>query len=336
MKKILFVCLMMGLAFVTGCSAGSNEDKEQSVDVKESQELKQQISTESIDFSSLEGFQTLQNDKITHIHGIGYPNSDSGLFIATHHGLKVYSDHLWFETKQNNHDYMGFQATQEGFFSSGHPEQGSDLKNPLGLQFSDDFGQTLEQVNFYGESDFHYMAASYESNQIYVVNEQPNSKIGTGLFFSKDGKDWIQSKLSGLPAVSANNLGVHPNLGHIVGLSTPKGLYLSHDNGDTFSLFSEEVPVYAFVLKENSILYVMENKGKFKLVEQPLESDDLTDRKLPELAGNEVITNVAISPNDEKEISIATNNGSVWISLDNGENWTSIIEAGKITTHHQS
>lgn len=331
MLKKLFICIFFGLAIVSGCS---NEERDVKEDANESIESKEESPSNGVDITKHEAFQPMKEEGITHIHGIGYPNSQSALFIATHHGLKVYSNGSWFETKQNNHDYMGFQATSTGFYSSGHPEEGSNLKNPLGLLFSNDYGQTLKQLSFYGESDFHFMALSYESNQVYVVNEHPNSEIGAGLFFSKDGKTWTQSKLSGLPAVSAQSIAVHPKLGQIIGLSTPKGLYLSHDNGDTFSLVTKDVPVFSFVFKENSILYVMEEKGALKLVEQSLESDDFTEKNLPKLVQDETVTSLAVSPLNEREISISTSKGSVWVTSDDGKNWTWIIEAGKMVNHH--
>ena len=108
----------------------------------------------------------LKDEKIDHIHGAGYPGNDEGLYIATHHGVKIYRNGKWYETIENNHDYMGFQATKEGFYSSGHPEEGSNLKNPLGLVKSTDKGEKLKKVAFYGESDFHYLATGYNSPAI--------------------------------------------------------------------------------------------------------------------------------------------------------------------------
>ena len=51
-----------------------------------------------------------------------------GVSIATHSGIKVYQNGKWLEAKTGLHDYMGFQATKNGFFASGHPEPGANLK----------------------------------------------------------------------------------------------------------------------------------------------------------------------------------------------------------------
>ena len=51
----------------------------------------------------------------------------------------------------------------------------SNLKNPLGIMKSTDQGNTLEKIKFYGEIDFHYLAASYYNHTLYVYNEHPNS-----------------------------------------------------------------------------------------------------------------------------------------------------------------
>src|SRR5688500_10790897 len=80
-----------------------------------------------------EYFIKAENEKIAHIHGAGYWGEEGIPVIATHNGPFEYRDKTWYKTTRNNHDYMGFQPTKEGFYSSGHPEEGSDLKNPLGL-----------------------------------------------------------------------------------------------------------------------------------------------------------------------------------------------------------
>ena len=51
-----------------------------------------------------------------------------GISIATHSGIKVYQNGKWFETATQLHNYVGFQATEDGFFASGHPEPGEFLK----------------------------------------------------------------------------------------------------------------------------------------------------------------------------------------------------------------
>src|SRR5699024_9778270 len=135
---------------------------------------------------------------------------------ATHTGLKKHDGQDWYATTDNNHDYMGFSMTKEGFYSSGHPGEGSNLKNPLGLIKSVDDGKTLDQLAFYGETDFHYLTAGFDSDAIYAINQQPNSEIDEGLFYTLDeGKTWTKSEFSGIESDSIGNIAAHPTKAEI-------------------------------------------------------------------------------------------------------------------------
>ncbi|MBM7661906.1 hypothetical protein JOC85_002713 [Bacillus mesophilus] len=325
---VFFIGLTVVLLFFFSSCSDSNSDHENKTEPGIQHES-MKAKTVGIDFAGHDFFQPVSNS-ISHIHGIGYPNNQEALFIATHHGLKVYSNGIWYETKEHNHDYMGFQATSEGFYSSGHPEEGSTLLNPLGLLKSEDFGKTIEKVSFYGESDFHHMSASYYTPSIYVVNTVPNSKLGTGLYYSLDGGEvWMQSELEGLPQASAHSLATHPRLAKIVGISTPEGLFLSHNNGNTFSLISEERSIGTFFIKDESILYVTAD-GEESLLEQSLESDDTKQIPLPTLSEGDSILYLAVNPLHEQEISFGTVAGDVWRTEDYGDSWSNILEKGNV------
>lgn len=56
---------------------------------------------------------------------------------------------------------MGYVATDNGFYSSGHPHPSAGLINPFGLIKSSDGGHTLTKLGFEGESDFHLMGVGY-------------------------------------------------------------------------------------------------------------------------------------------------------------------------------
>ena len=97
----------------------------------------------------------------------------SGVSIATHSGIKVYQNGKWLEAKTGLHDYMGFQATKNGFFASGHPEPGANLKNPLGLMKSSDGGNTLEKLAFMENLIFITLLSDIIRKQfIYTMNVQ--------------------------------------------------------------------------------------------------------------------------------------------------------------------
>jgi hypothetical protein len=335
LKYIVFIVSLgtMLVLFYSSCSDTIDQDHTsnhaESQNNKKIDESDQLI--KAIDFASHDFFRPITTDRITHIHGLGYPNNQEALFIATHHGLKVYTQGKWYETVSNNHDFMGFQATATGFYSSGHPEEGSDLKNPLGLLRSEDLGESLQPLSFYGESDFHHMSASYFSERVYVVNTHSNSEIGSGLYFSQDmGRTWTNSVMEGLPATSAHALATHPKLAKIVGISTPEGLYLSHDSGNSFSLVSEALPVGALFIKDESVLYVIQENKELHLLEQSLESDDTQETELPPINDDDAILYLAVNPHNEEEMSFYTIKGSVWMTTDNGKSWLNIVAEEKL------
>jgi hypothetical protein len=71
--------------------------------------------------------------EILHIHGLGFSGDGQRLFVPAHTGFQVYAHGGWFTPNVPPHDYMGYVATDDGFYSSGHPAPNSDLVNPLGL-----------------------------------------------------------------------------------------------------------------------------------------------------------------------------------------------------------
>ena len=90
-----------------------------------------------------------------HVHGLSYSADGRQIFIPSHNGLAVYSDGRWSMAPGPAHDYMGFSATRQFFYSSGHPAPNSGLVNPFGLIRSKDGGKTWDKRGLEGESDFH-------------------------------------------------------------------------------------------------------------------------------------------------------------------------------------
>ncbi|KWU60996.1 F510_1955 family glycosylhydrolase [Priestia megaterium] len=275
----------------------------------------------------------LKDEKIDHIHGAGYPGNDEGLYIATHHGVKIYRNGKWYETIENNHDYMGFQATKEGFYSSGHPEEGSNLKNPLGLVKSTDKGKKLKKVAFYGESDFHYLATGYNSPAIYVVNSQPNSKIGQGLYFSEDkGETWNLSQLNGMPQTPANSIAAHPEEVGTIGIATQQGLYLSKDKGNNFKLFSQVQNVTALSINKESVIYSTLSNQKSALISKPLNGKEAEEEiAIPSLDKDDTILFINVNPFNPSKMSFITKGNDIYLTENGGRKWNKTLEDGKIT-----
>src|SRR3970040_1567136 len=129
---------------------------------------------------------------ITHVHGFSYSPDGKRLMIPSHHGLTVYENGEWSIEPGPRHDYMGFSATAKNLYSSGHPAPGSGLVNPFGLIRSRDGGRTWEKLGLEGETDFHLLATSWNTNAIYVWNPAPSSRMkAPGLHYQvNDGFGW--------------------------------------------------------------------------------------------------------------------------------------------------
>ena len=98
---------------------------------------------------------------VSHIHGLAMDPADPDrVLIATHAGLVAYRDGALSKVGDLSTDLMGFSIGPDGqFFASGHPGNGEDGPNALGLIESGDGGQTWDSVSLSGEADFHALVA---------------------------------------------------------------------------------------------------------------------------------------------------------------------------------
>lgn len=277
-----------------------------------------------------EYFVKAKGEKVEHIHGAGYLGEEKTPVIATHGGLLKYESKSWYETTENNHDYMGFQTFKDGFYASGHPEQGSDLKNPLGLIKSVDEGKSIDKLAFYGETDFHYLSASYETGTVYAVNEMPNSKIGAGVFYTKnEGKDWTQAALNGVTASSLGGLDVHPSKDSLVALYAKEGIFLSENYGKDFSFIQTKGIVTSLTFKKDSIVYAVLEEGKPVLHEINLDGKKESDINIPSLEAENPPVYLEVNPEKEEEMMFVTAENDVYVTENSKEGWNKILSSGK-------
>ncbi|MDQ0819762.1 hypothetical protein QFZ79_002052 [Arthrobacter sp. V4I6] len=156
-----------------------------------------------------------------HIHGLTVSGDTSQVLLATHDGL-------FDVTKQpaskigGTNDLMGFTAGKDAgvFYASGHPGEGSDLPNPLGLVKSVDGGKTWEQLSRQGESDFHALTTTKSGIAAFD---------GT-LRTSPDGKTWKTVTADFAPAALAG----HPDSDTVLA-TTPEGIQRSTNGGATWA-----------------------------------------------------------------------------------------------------
>ncbi|MAS35485.1 MAG: glycosyl hydrolase [Anaerolineaceae bacterium] len=259
-----------------------------------------------------------------HIHGLSFSSDGSLLFVPAHDGLLVYEKGSWMDPDLPVHDYMGYSGTDDGFYSSGHPGPGSNLVNPLGLIRSTDGGETIQTLAFAGETDFHLMAAGYESHAVYVINPAQNSRLSVGLYYTlDDGQTWQQSQAEGITG-SPIQLAVHPTEPGTVALATEGGLFLSNDYGDSFTRIGEAAPVTAVTLDPNGEQLLFAYQGLFSY---DLASGQIDTFQVPAVTGDDAIGYITIAPVSD-QIAFATFNKDIYLSQNNGQTWAAIAEQG--------
>ncbi|RNF40755.1 group-specific protein [Planococcus salinus] len=258
---------------------------------------------------------------------MGYPGNGDGLYFASHIGLKIYQEGKWFETADNFHDYMGFNAIDEGFYTSGHPSAASDLPNPLGIQRSLDGGESIEEIAFQGETDFHAMAVGYNTHDIFLLNPAKNSLLEAGFYKSNDeGESWEPVKASGLEGeVSA--LALHPTDSNFVAAATSAGVYFSRDAGENFEAITAESETGTAVHFAEDHLYFGSFGKTSALMKYTIENEEQEMLNIPDLP-EDAIAFIAQNPNDEMELAIYTLQGQAYRSENGTQSWNSLLENG--------
>ena len=313
----MLAALIMGILLVaSGCSAGNPDQSKNNPDKKDTKTSFQIVETKSF---------SLEN-----IRGIGYPGNDNALYLAGNDGLEMYKDGRWYETTANHHDYIGFQATEKGFISSGHPQKGTDYKDPFGLVQSVDKGKTLEKLAFYGKENFHFTAASFSGNGLYVIGEQANEDLSLGVNYSTDnGETWKKSAFRDFNADSFGMVAVHPKDGATIAMSTRTGIYYSTDHGETMKLITDPFMVTALTFSADSIVYSsVENNQIFLKVLNPV-SGAQANINFPFLDYDNPITYLAVNPKNTDQIAFTTYKNDLYESVDGGKNWSNLLKDGK-------
>lgn len=324
--KWVLVPLMTGL-LLAGCGEEEvpeppNAETAEDVETDETDKTTQSAETS-------EKFEVAFDGRMDHVHGMGFIENEEGLYFASHHGLKIYRDGEWLETNDHFHDYMGFNAVDDGFFTSGHPGPGSMMQNPIGIQRSKDGGRSLDHMGFEGETDFHGMAAGYRSHHLFVMNPQENSKMGPGYFRSEDeGKGWQQVDGKGLEGeISA--FAMHPSDSQLIAAATTAGIFLSEDGGDSFTLVTEDGIYGTAVFFSEDALYYATYGTQAELIEYTWENDGQQALELPDLPEDGILY-IAQNPSNKDEMAIYTAAGHAFISEDGGGTWNQILNAGQV------
>jgi hypothetical protein len=309
-----FLAVLIGVLLVTsGCSNQSQEKKETS--------SKSKVPFHIVDAGAI---------KLKNIRGIGYPGNDNALYIAGNDGLKLYKDKKWYKTTANQHDYIGFQAVETGFIASGHPQKGSGLKDPLGLIKSVNKGKTIQKLAFYDKANFHFTAASYAGNGLYVIGEEQNGPINLGVNYSTDnGKTWKKSAFKNFSADSMGMMAVHPTNGTTMAMSTRSGIFFSTDNGNTMKPITGQVMVTALTFSGDSILFSSVEDEKILLKTISPATGIQSNLTIPFLDYDNPITYLAVNPKNTNQIAFTTYKNDLYESTDGGKMWNNLLKDGK-------
>jgi len=267
---------------------------------------------------------------LMHVHGLSYSVDGKRLFVPSHVGLAIYSEGRWSKAPGPEHDFMGFSATREGMYSSGHPAPGSSLRNPFGLLKSTDGGRTWEHLGLAGEADFHVMAASYGAPIVYAYTPIPNSRMSRpGIYYTPDdGKTWTASGGKGLSGRIAA-LAVHPSLAGVLAAATESGVYVSEDRGDSFAAAAAgpQATSVAFDL-DGAHLWFGGYRNAATLTRMELKTRKGEPIPIPAMT-KDAVAYIAQNPANRRQYAIATFTRDVYLSSDAGKTWKQIAARGE-------
>lgn len=265
-----------------------------------------------------------------HVHGLAYSPDGKRIMIPSHHGLAIYEKGKWSKAPGPQHDYMGFAASAKNLYSSGHPAPNSGLVNPFGLIRSKDGGRTWDKLGLEGETDFHLLATSWNTNAIYVWNPARSSRMKRpGLHYTlNDGFAWNAARAEGL-AGEPRGLAVHPDNAATVAVATSTGLYLSNDSGERFvKIGGKGEGLAAFFDLGGKDIWYSAFDGRPTLWRIALKDGRSVGVTLPRLA-EDAVAYIAQNPGMRLEYAIATFERSVYVSKDGAQSWRQIADRGK-------
>ncbi len=266
---------------------------------------------------------------LTHVHGLAYSADGKRLMIPSHHGLAVFEAGKWSKAPGPEHDYMGFSATRDRLYSSGHPARGSGQVNPFGLIRSKDGGKTWDKLGLEGETDFHVLATGWNTNAIYVWNPAPSSRMKRAGLHStlNDGLIWRPAAAAGLRG-DPHAIAVHPDDTAIVAVATSVGVFVSRDHGEKFASMMSDVEGLGLHFDlDGKHLWISAFDGAPRLARVALETRKIEQHVLPPLS-RDAVAYIAQHPASSGEYAIATFGRSVYLSRDGARSWTRIAERG--------
>lgn len=155
-----------------------------------------------------------------HIHDMTADPATGQVLLATHDGLFDVTASPAIQISPTI-DLMGFAATADPghYYASGHPGEGSDLSDPVGLIHSEDGGKTWEPLSRPGESDFHALTVTRDG----IIGYDGRLRQ------TKDSRTWTTLETAFEPFSLAGS-----HAGAAVLATTEQGLQRSTNGGTTW------------------------------------------------------------------------------------------------------
>ncbi len=260
-------------------------------------------------------------DTFTHAHGLAVDLATSSkVYIATHEGLYVLkNDTDLYQVGKSKDDYMGFSlhpSQANVIFSSGHPRTGGNI----GVQKSEDGGVNWQKIakGVNGPVDFHAMTVS-PANPDYLYGWFSGT-----LQKSRDGgKTWAVAaakNINQLISLTADRQ--NPNR---VYASTPRGIIVSDDGGDSWNVWSEQLQgsvVIALAFNPKNAAEALSSSRPLGLTKTKDGGKTWAKTSLSSSEGE--VIHLAYDPQDPSRVYALLDEHKLYKSTDGGETWTKL------------
>lgn len=249
-----------------------------------------------------------------HVHGLGI-DSNENVLVASHSGIYRVdaAGELSGPLGGESFDAMGFASAGDQYFVSGHPSPGSaTFEGPnLGLLSSEDAGESWTSVSLAGETDFHTL----------TVNQNDPTKLyglpsdGTPLLASADaGATWSEGA-----SIQAFALVADPNVAERVYATTPEGMVVSDDDGQSFGPLADSPLLYVLAAASNAAGSLVGVDVEGAVWVREAEEGPWSERGIVEGTAYAITMGA-----DGQRIALIDDRGLVE-SFDGGESWTVLV-----------
>lgn len=238
-------------------------------------------------------------EAITHIHGLVRDPATGTVVIATHQGAFERTAGEWVAHGPAI-DLMGFTVAPDGsWLASGHPSEGVDLPQPVGLIRSTDRGTTWQVQSRAGQSDFHALAAGPQGVLAFDGR----------LRASSDQRAWRDVAIPAQP----HSLAIAPKTG-VALATTEQGLLRSADHGTTWSTLRPPALVALVAWADDRTVVGITTKGRIVTSEDAGGTWQAGTAQLPEVSA----LSASRLPTGQVEVLVVSGT-SVLTSVDGGD-----------------